>query len=74
MMPMVSDIIKFENFYTTGTILLIDGRSSNAIFFRNFFRRNWTYRHDKKNDQHIFLLNDPVLGKYNKLQINFYKE
>lgn len=74
MMPMVSDIIKFENFYTPGTILLIDGRSSNAIFFRNFFRRNWTYRHDKKNDQHIFLLNDPVLGKYNKLQIDFYKE
>ena len=27
------------------------------------------YRNDKKNHQHIFLLNDPVLGKYKKLQL-----
>ena len=30
MMPMVSDILKFEYFYTPGTIILIDGRSANA--------------------------------------------
>ena len=26
-----------------------------------------------KHDQHIFYLDDPCLGKYNKLQLNFYK-
>ena len=29
---------------------------------------------DKKNDQHIFWLVDPVLGKYNKLQLEFYNK
>ena len=30
MMPMVCDILKFEHFYTPGTIIVCDGRSANA--------------------------------------------
>ena len=74
MMPMVSDILKFEYFYTPGTIIVIDGRASNAIFLKNNFKRNWKYLNDKKNDQHIFYLDDPLLGKFNKLQLKFYNK
>ncbi len=73
MMPMVCDILKFEYFYTPGTIILTDGRSANAKFLKDNFQRNWKYIHNKKNDQHIFYLDDPVLGKYNKLQLDFYR-
>jgi hypothetical protein len=74
MMPMVCDILKFEYFYTPGTIIVCDGRAANAKFLKDSFKRNWNYLSDKHNDQHIFCLNDPILGKYNKLQIDFYKK
>jgi len=72
--PMVSDILKFEYFYNPGTIIICDGRAANAKFLKDNFKRNWKYLNDKKNDQHIFWLDDPVLGKYNKLQLEFYKK
>jgi hypothetical protein len=72
MMPMVCDILKFEYFYTPGTIIVSDGRGANVKFLKDHFKRNWKYLNDKKNDQHIFLLDDPLLGNYNKLQIEFY--
>jgi len=72
MMPMVSDILKLEHFYTPGTIIVCDGRAANAKFLRDNFQRNWKYLSDKKSDQHIFYLDDPILGKYNELQIKFY--
>ena len=72
MMPMVSDILKFEYFYTPGTIIVCDGRTANAKFLKDHFKRNWKYINVQKNDQHIFWLVDPVLGKYNNLQLKFY--
>jgi hypothetical protein len=74
MMPMVSDILKFEHFYTPGTIIVCDGRAANAKFLKDHFKRNWKYIDDQKNDQHIFWLVDPLLGKYNKLQLEFYNK
>ena len=74
MMPMVSDILKFEYFYTPGTIIVCDGRSANAKFLKDNLKRKWKYQNDYKNDQHIFCLHDPILGKYNKLQLEFYKK
>ena len=74
MMPMVCDILKFEYFYTPGTIIICDGRAANAKFLKDYFKRNWKYINDKKNDQHIFYLDDPILGKYNKLQLKFYNK
>ncbi len=73
MMPMGNDIIKIEYFLTPGTIILSDGRSANAKFLRDTFKRNWLYSHQKPFDQHIFYLNDPILGNVNQRQINFYK-
>jgi len=74
MMPMVCDILKFEYFYTPGTIIVCDGRAANAKFLKDNFKRKWKYINDQKNDQHIFWLDDTVLGKYNKLQLEFYKK
>jgi len=74
MMPMVCDILKFEYFFTPGSIIVCDGRAANAKFLKDNFKRKWKYVDDKKNDQHIFWLDDPTLGKYNKLQIDFYKK
>ena len=73
MMPMVCDLLKFEYFYTPGTIIITDGRGANAKFLKDNFKRNWIYKNDAKYDQHIFYLNDPSLGKYNNLQLKFYK-
>ena len=74
MMPMVCDILKFEYFYTPGTIIISDGRSANAKFLKDNFKRKWRYIDDQKNDQHIFWLDDPTLGKYNTEQLKFYKK
>ena len=73
MMPMACDILKFEYFYTPGTIIVCDGRAANAKFLKDNFMRKWKYISDQKNDQHIFWLDDPILGKYNKLQQDYYK-
>jgi hypothetical protein len=73
MMPMANDILKIENFLTPGTIIIVDGRGANAQFLKNNFRRHWLYKNDERNDQHIFYLNAQPLGKYNKLQLEFYK-
>jgi hypothetical protein len=73
MMPMANDILKIEYFLTPGTIIVTDGRTANAQFLRDYLKRNWLYKFDYINDQHIFYLNEIPLGKYNRLQLEFYK-
>lgn len=73
MMPMVSDILKFENFLTPGTIIISDGRTANCEFMLNNFKRKWIHHYDRRFDQHIFYLNAPSLGKYNDRQLKFYR-
>ena len=73
MMPMSCDLIKIENFLTPGTIILLDGRTANARFLLNNFKRNWKYFEDVKNDQNIFLLSEKPLGKHNIKQLKYYK-
>jgi len=73
MMPMVCDILKFENFLTPGTIIVSDGRTANCEFLLNNFKRQWIHHYDRKFDQHIFYLNSDSLGMYNELQLKFYR-
>ena len=47
---MVSDILKFEYFYTPGTIIVCDGRAANAKFLKDHFKRNWKYIIRSKNN------------------------
>ena len=74
LMPMVGDIIKIEYFLTPGTIIITDGRSANAQFLKDNFKRKWIYLYDKNFDQHIFYLNADCLGKWNKRQLKFYSK
>ena len=73
MMPMNCDLIKFEYFFTPGTIILTDGRAANVKFLKDHFNRNWIYKNNKISDQHFFYLDDSSLGKYNDRQLKFYK-
>ena len=73
MLPMINDILKFENFLIPGTIIIFDGRAANAIFYKNNFKRNWLYYFDKEYDQHIFYLDDASLGVINHQLLDFYK-
>jgi len=71
-MPMNSDLLRIENFLVPGTIILMDGRTSNARFLRNNFKRNWFYKYDNVNDQNIFLLNEAPIGRHNYRQLKYY--
>ena len=73
-MPMVGDIIKIEYFLTPGTIIVTDGRTANAEFLMNNFQRKWLYTYDREFDQNIFYLDSKPLGKWNNLQLKFYKK
>lgn len=72
MMPMVSDILNIEYFLTPGTIILMDGRTSNARFLNDNLKRRWDYRYLENLDLNIFFLNEKPLGKYNRRQLKFY--
>ena len=67
-------ILKFEYFLIPGTIIISDGRAANVKFLKDFFRRNWIYKYDKKSDQHFFYLNDKSLGKHNDKLLKFYNK
>ena len=70
-MPMSSDILRLEFFLEPGTLILVDGRTSNARFLRSYLRRNWAYQHDTAGDVHLFELQEAPLGKLNGKKLNF---
>ncbi len=71
--PMSADILKIEPFLKPGTFLLLDGRTLNALFLKNFLYRNWNYKYFKNFDIHLFFLNGPLLGELNIKQLKFQK-
>ena len=73
MMPMNSDILFYENFLVPGTIIVADGRTANARFLMNNFKRKWDYFYDKANDQNIFYLAEKSLGHVNDKMKFFYE-
>jgi hypothetical protein len=64
LMPMSSDILKIENFFSSGTIIISDGRRANINFLMNNFQRNWKIKNIE--DRSILILVDEPLGKKNK--------
>ncbi len=73
MMPMISNILKFEHFLTPGTIIVSDGRTANVRFLKSNFQRNWKHYYKKEMDQHYFILDEDSLGRWNDEQIKYYK-
>lgn len=70
-LPMSGDLLAFENFLLPGTLIVIDGRTANAVFLRNNFQRKWDYFYSEAFDQHFFELKEKPLGPYNKKQIEY---
>tara|TARA_B110000444_G_C18734328_1_gene544846 strand:- start:207 stop:1028 length:822 start_codon:yes stop_codon:yes gene_type:complete len=70
-LPMSGDILCFENFLLPGTLIVVDGRTANAIFLKNNLQRDWKYYYSEIYDQHFFELNEKPLGPYNKRQLDF---
>ena len=71
-MPMACDILKIEYFLKPGTIIVIDGRTSNYRFLKNNLQRKWKSFDDYKHDQYFLILDEPPLGKLNAQQNKFY--
>lgn len=70
-MPMSADILTFEFFLQPGTLILVDGRTSNARFLKAHMKREWVYLHDLDADIHIFELQEAPIGKINRRQLEF---
>lgn len=68
-MPMSSDVLSFEFFLKPGCIILVDGRTQNARFLKEYLKRNWKYMHNFEGDYHIFELQEEPLGKLNKSEL-----
>lgn len=66
-----NDLLKIENLLLPGCYILVDGRSNNARFLFNNFKRNWEYYHDENNDTHHFELIEKPLGGYNKKMLQY---
>ena len=73
MMPMNSDILKYEHFLNPGTMILADGRTANVRFLMANLQRRWKYKFLKDTDQSILLLDEKPLGRFNKKILDFYK-
>jgi hypothetical protein len=72
MMPMTGDLLRIEHFLTPGTIVVFDGRAANARFFGSNIQRGWDYQYDADYDQHVFVLSEESLGRFNSKQLAFY--
>ena len=72
LMPIICDVLKIEYFLIPGTIIVLDGRTANAQFLSENFKRNWLYYYDKENDQNLFYLDAPSLGRLNDSMHDFY--
>ena len=65
--------IQKKDFNLENEIEFIKSQNSNIGAVSTFvgYVRNIN---DKKNDQHLFWLVEPVLGKYSKLELEFYNK
>jgi hypothetical protein len=72
-LPMSADVLRLENYFWPGTLLVTDGRGANAQFIKNNLRRNWLYKYDRKLDQHFFRLREKSWGVYSKLHLEYKK-
>ena len=68
---MAADLLLMESTFLPGTMIIVDGRTNNARFLKNNFKRNYKYTWDKKGDVSLFELEEERLGRYNILLSDF---
>lgn len=64
---MAGDLLLMESTLLPGTFIIIDGRTNNARFLLNNFKRKWRWDWDRKGDVTTFELVEERLGKHNQL-------
>jgi hypothetical protein len=69
--PLAGDLLRIEPSFLPGTLILFDGRTNNARFFKNNAKRQYVYAHDEEQDVSVFELSEPPLGKINRSQIDY---
>lgn len=73
LVPMSCDILKIEHFLNPETIIIIDGRRSNAQFIKKNFQLKWKYKYLSNLDQHFFQMMEKPNGEQIAKILKFYK-
>jgi len=60
--PIAADVLLRESSLWPGSVIVLDGRTSNARFLHKNFRRDWQWLHDPFGDRTVFRLDEPPLG------------
>lgn len=60
---MSADLLLMEPSFLPGTFIIIDGRTNNARFLKNNFKRQYITNWDKEEDVNTFELDEEPLGK-----------
>jgi len=67
-----ADLLLMESTLIPGAYILIDGRTNNARFLKNNFKRNFKYSEERHRDISTFELIEESLGKYNYTPSDLY--
>ena len=70
---MSGDLLLMEPIFLPGTFILVDGRTNNARFLQNNFKRDYEIIWDRKGDVTTMELKEERLGKYNLLGSDFFE-
>ena len=68
---MSGDLLLMEPTFVPGTMILVDGRTNNARFLANNFRRTYDWLEDPEGDVTMFELAEPPLGQRNLARLNY---
>jgi len=72
--PIAADILAIEPYLWPETLIVTDGRTANARFLADRFKRNWQVLHDPFGDRTIFRLSETPMGQISEQHINFRLE
>lgn len=68
---MSGDLLLMEPTFVPGLMVLVDGRTNNARFLANNFRRTYDWLEDPEGDVTMFELAEPPLGPRNLERLNY---
>ena len=69
---MAGDLLLMESTFLPGTFIIVDGRTNNARFLANNFKRKYGIKWDKAGDVTTLELNEERLGRHNVLGKDFF--
>lgn len=64
--PVTDEPLLLEPYFEPGSMILLDGRRTNAYFYRARFTRNWKEFYSEEGDVSIFELQEEPIGADNK--------